>query len=488
MCGLPAALSAADRVLRRDRHGLRLDGATGDLADDGHFGAAHPDDRPLLARAWVRATADPGTVQSAAAWTRVGGEWRYRRYDYLSRLDDPADPVVYVGITDTEAPPGRPISPPDRPTTDARWSILQLTAMGEIVRAEGTLVELYGRTAGALVGTNGLDLVHPDDHATLLDAWAKILDGTSPGRALRQRVLHVDGSVTWVLASMGRPDADGTITVHDLDLTEQLLAEDALRASETRFRQLARDLPTGVFVADDAGDLEYRNPQCDELLGDVGSMAEHLATGAGASWAAMVAAATRSGRVEQDLVTDDDRVLRIRIQRPLPDGSVCGVIEDVTAAVRWREEAVTDDLTGLANRPAIVREVQRRMDAGHRAVVAFVDLDGFKRVNDQHGHEEGDRVLRGVAAALEGLIRDDDVAGRWGGDEFVLVLGDLPPDARMQLRRRVDEAMIACGAGGASVGFAMVDHPEPVGAVIARADTAMYEDKRTAATGLLPGH
>ena len=88
-------------------------------------------------------------------------------------------------------------------------------------------------------------------------------------------------------------------------------------------------------------------------------------------------------------------------------------------------------------------------------------------------------MLKRVGAALQGLIRDGDLAGRWGGDEFVIVAGELPPDAQSDLRRRIDAAMITCGAGGASVGFTAIDLEDEVRDVIDRADRAMYADKRS---------
>ncbi|WP_436792914.1 sensor domain-containing diguanylate cyclase [Actinospongicola halichondriae] len=486
---LPAAIAFADRLIARDLDGraVALPGALGGDRDRrpedvDHMSRLHTRDRPQNARAWVNAINDPGGVYSVDAWVRVGDGWAYRRFDYCNLIDQPRIGVVLVGVTALEPAVA---SPPPQSTAmehePARWSILRIGPLGRIQRAEGTVVDLYGRTADELVGMNGLDLVHPDDHERLLDAWADVVEGGSPGRALRQRVVSDGGAVTWVLASIGRPEPDGSVTIHDLDISAQLAAEEALRTSEERFRNLASELPVGVFVCDPDGWFEFTNEACRELLGGANCFDEFLDP-ARTKWTAVVRDAAEHGEVSIDCPTEDGRLLRIRCQAPLPDGTVSGVIEDVTSSTRWREEASRDALTGLTNRSSLSREITRRITVGEHSLVAFIDLDSFKRVNDLHGHDEGDRVLVRVSEALRGMIRDGDIAGRWGGDEFVLLMGDLPPDAQSDLRRRVDASMATCGAGGASVGFTALQADDDVRAVISRADRAMYADKRRATT------
>ncbi|MEI8254288.1 MAG: GGDEF domain-containing protein [Deltaproteobacteria bacterium] len=89
--------------------------------------------------------------------------------------------------------------------------------------------------------------------------------------------------------------------------------------------------------------------------------------------------------------------------------------------------ARTDALTGAINRLAFHETISREMDlarrAGRAVTLAFVDLDGFKSVNDASGHDEGDRVLRAVVETARATLRDDDLVFRIGGDEFALLLG-----------------------------------------------------------------
>ena len=137
-----------------------------------------------------------------------------------------------------------------------------------------------------------------------------------------------------------------------------------------------------------------------------------------------------------------------QIADPLIDGVIVSArdVEEIVAMQRMLEErnerlshAVThDQLTGLYSRRAFVDAVgdvislrRQRDDEGSATdvVVLFCDLDGFKEVNDSHGHAVGDRVLQEIAARLEGTVRDSDIVARYGGDEFTVLLGDDEPPA-----------------------------------------------------------
>ncbi len=103
------------------------------------------------------------------------------------------------------------------------------------------------------------------------------------------------------------------------------------------------------------------------------------------------------------------------------------------------ETAQLDALTGLYGRKLMMelaeRKRQQSLQAGDCMVFMLLDLDGFKAVNDQFGHDTGDQVLIATAAALRACLRPDDLAGRWGGDEFVVAVNVAPHYARTQLMR-----------------------------------------------------
>jgi diguanylate cyclase (GGDEF)-like protein len=154
-------------------------------------------------------------------------------------------------------------------------------------------------------------------------------------------------------------------------------------------------------------------------------------------------------------------------------------------------KALYDPLTGLANRGYMMDKVRNALEKRQRSLkpvaALFVDLDGFKAINDELGHASGDEVLNHVAQTLVSHLRSHDTAGRWGGDEFVLVLEDMrdPVDARLVASRIVqalaEPITLSSGAVariGASIGVALAGSSDTTAdALVENADTAMYVAK-----------
>jgi diguanylate cyclase (GGDEF)-like protein len=155
--------------------------------------------------------------------------------------------------------------------------------------------------------------------------------------------------------------------------------------------------------------------------------------------------------------------------------------------------AVTDPLTGLYNRRHLTLRLteehsRARRHQRHLSVV-MLDLDGFKRINDNLGHDAGDEVLKSVARVLKKGVRHLDTIARFGGDEFVIVLPATPRETALQVARRILEAMRAdkrpnnSRAVGASLGIASVDfssdaHSPDEELLLKHADHAMLAAKR----------
>ena len=150
-----------------------------------------------------------------------------------------------------------------------------------------------------------------------------------------------------------------------------------------------------------------------------------------------------------------------------------------------------DELTGLANRRRFIELAQRELDLARRngqpLVAVLMDLDDFKLINDRHGHAVGDRILVAVARAVAEALRGTDLAGRWGGEEFALLLPGTGIDHGLQVMERVLLAVRGLrveGDGGlavhctASIGLAVPGpDTERVETLIDRADRAMYAAK-----------
>jgi diguanylate cyclase (GGDEF)-like protein len=151
--------------------------------------------------------------------------------------------------------------------------------------------------------------------------------------------------------------------------------------------------------------------------------------------------------------------------------------------IRLGVMARVDPLTGLANRRAIEEHLAR---AGARAArqktglgVLMVDIDHFKQVNDRLGHAEGDQVLKAVADSLSASTRGEDVVGRWGGEEFLIVLSDIDTDglalAAQRIRQQVSDRSGAEAAAPVTVSVGgAVGYGEPSVCLVERADAALY--------------
>jgi len=150
-----------------------------------------------------------------------------------------------------------------------------------------------------------------------------------------------------------------------------------------------------------------------------------------------------------------------------------------------------DPLTGLLNRRGFMKALERTLAYARRykatGALLFLDLDGFKAVNDRHGHAAGDWVLGRVGRLIAGSVRASDVVARVGGDEFVVLLWNLN-EAQAIAKARALEALIAESPFeqkrgknytlGLSAGLTMLQDGDTSEAVIARADEAMYARKR----------
>lgn len=151
-------------------------------------------------------------------------------------------------------------------------------------------------------------------------------------------------------------------------------------------------------------------------------------------------------------------------------------------AEQARTLALTDGLTGLYNRRGwdqlTAAEESRCRRYGHSASVLSIDLDGLKEINDQQGHSAGDELIRRAARVIEATKRDQDVAARIGGDEFVVLAIECEQTGAISLRERMAQAFSEAEVN-ASMGLAYRDPAQGIRFAIQQADLAMYDNKRS---------
>jgi diguanylate cyclase (GGDEF)-like protein len=310
-----------------------------------------------------------------------------------------------------------------------------------------------------------------------------------------------------------------------------LLADEA-RDSESILRALARELlsvpgaeevhihhlagagageePAGgedlvaVYMFDGYGRLSYLQPHSERAPGvnwvastaqsflaaderELAASVPRLAATGPASSALLVPLAER-GEVEAVVI------LVRRVSEPFGERSVelaTTLVDQAATAlalVRARAEAGTDPVAGCMNHRAMRRrlaeEIDRAARTGNPLSCLLVDLDDFKLVNDRHGHQAGDAMLRGVVRALVGEFRAFDRVARYGGDEFVVILpnADLPSAAAAAaraLQRLREMPSFDAGPGvSASIGVAQWQAPMTIDGLIEACDAALMRSKR----------
>jgi diguanylate cyclase (GGDEF)-like protein/PAS domain S-box-containing protein len=386
-----------------------------------------------------------------------------------------------------------------------RLAVSRLDEHGIYTDVQPEVTTVLGWAPSELLGQSAIDRIHPDDHDVVTDAWMELL--TRPGGMTRSRLrhLHSDGRWIWleitnhnVLTAPGV----GHVQSEMLDIAEEMQALEALQASEQLLRRLAGALPVGVVRLDGGGKLVYVNDRLHQLLGSAPDGTpedlEHVVV-EDAVLAASIAQVLAGEDVDVEVHVDPvDGGLRRHCALALraltnPDGQVTGAVgclTDITDDRRMRAElerrATVDAMTGCANRSSTIAFVDEVLTSTTRsAAVVFVDLDRFKAVNDRFGHAAGDDLLVAVAARLRAAVRDVDLVGRIGGDEFLVVCPDVDAREGMAIGERVLDALAMPFSLGdltlsvsASVGIARSAAGEGSDALIARADGAMYQSKR----------
>jgi diguanylate cyclase (GGDEF)-like protein/PAS domain S-box-containing protein len=301
-----------------------------------------------------------------------------------------------------------------------------------------------------------------------------------------------------------------------------LTDEEGRRAIESRLRILVKAVeqsPVSIIVTDNEGTIEYVNPKftkvtgytLEEVLGKTprvlkgGFLTEDFYQDlwrtilAGEEWHGVFHNRTKNG----DMIWELASISPIRDDQGLVTHFV-SVKEDFTEIKRLQDQmdslAYHDQLTGLPNRTLFydrlthARALARRQE--HGFALFYMDLDGFKAVNDTYGHERGDQLLKAVGQRITECVRASDTVARIGGDEFTVLLPDLQErDAAAVVARQIIDALaqpfqfdeVSCSIG-VSIGISFYpEHGEDSELLISRADSAMYRVKNIGKNGFAFG-
>jgi diguanylate cyclase (GGDEF)-like protein/PAS domain S-box-containing protein len=295
---------------------------------------------------------------------------------------------------------------------------------------------------------------------------------------------------------------------HYQGLVALMTAEQANAELAARFDAALSHMPHGLCTIDEAGKVIIANRRTAELFGATVEMLKlnvPLPEFIGHVGLDKFGKTLRQQLVERctewlsakrgplDLELNDGRRLEMT-RNPVPDGSAVIIIEDVTerreSEAKILHLAHHDPLTGLANRRDLCDRLEQMLargavGEGSSLALMYLDLDGFKEVNDRQGHHTGDLVLKAVADRLRKTLRGRQLVARLGGDEFVVVVesattADGAAMAQRLIRQVSSPYSFSPGTTvsvGASIGIAFATNHDSLESLMKRADTALYDAK-----------
>lgn len=421
--------------------------------------------------------------------------------------------------------------------------VLVVDGSGEIVYGNRAIERMGGWDLRQAVGTNVVEYIHPDDADALVESFFELAGsndahafGAAGWAPINTRLITSGGHVVPVVVTgaggMNDPEVAGIIydirPAHEQDILRRGLTGLAQGEPIDEILKLITDMVALPPLGLDAAVLEPRGDGSYRVIGATSDHLEHILINARdpQPWNTAGLTPERTivsrfpGDVGEDLFaagyrefwhTSPELGADLNSYRIVACGTVIqhpagGPIDRLSRAnelagvvlLRARADALLehsathDRLTQLPNREGFHRRATEVLadTAAETAAMLFIDLDGFKQVNDDHGHAAGDVVLKAVAKRLRSVTRSVDLVARLGGDEFVILVGassDRPANAGrvrviadralQELRRDIDvgPARVTIAA---SIGAVIAPTPTTLEDLLAKADGAMYEAKR----------
>jgi diguanylate cyclase (GGDEF)-like protein/PAS domain S-box-containing protein len=405
---------------------------------------------------------------------------------------------------------------------NAAGNAIVITDTGpHILWANAAFSQLTGYTLAESIGRKPAELIRSgqQDQVFYQNMWQTILAGRAwHGELVNKRkdgsLYHEELTITPVRSGHDGAGQDGEIS-HFIavkqDISARKAVERTLRESEARFRLFYEHAPVAYESLDAAGNILEVN---DEWLRQFGYPREQvigrfigdfLASGQEAMLKTRFANFLRDGAVrktEYDFLHHDGSIVTVSVDG-LVDRDEHGnfrrtqcVLHNITAHKRMEQElrylAATDALTGLANRRHFIDQMRLALARHHRhdtpTALLMLDLDWFKRVNDQYGHAVGDEVLRNFADVVQASLRNIDLLGRLGGEEFAILLPDTEAAGAYEfaerVRQRAASQPVQTLAGEVTVTLSIgvtsfVSQDKNTDVILARADRALYRAKES---------
>jgi len=398
----------------------------------------------------------------------------------------------------------------------AHEAFIAMNEAGSITDWNDSAVRMFGWTKEEAIGKPMAALIIPPSLREGHDrGMARYLSTKNPcilNRRVEMSALRRNGEefpIEITISSTGLDDKlSFSAFIHDISTRKR--KEEDLRQSRQQLRMVADNMPALISYADTSERFLFANRTFHDWFGRSpeetpgSTIRDFLGDDDYEQARPYIVRALKGEKVTFER-THVDRLGRLRHNEAtyLPDMDENGVVRgmyvmvvDVTQRTlmeqKLYEQATHDTLTDLPNRSELTsrleQAVQRVNRSGQELAIMFLDIDGFKGINDSFGHHSGDELLREFAMRLRDAVRKSDIVARWAGDEFIVVLekSTLSIDAVHAVARKIMKAMeqpISCSKASktvsTSIGIAFFKRgQETASEFISRADAAMYVAKR----------
>ena len=388
----------------------------------------------------------------------------------------------------------------------------------KIMLANESAASLIGLESSQLIGREIADLVKPAYRALFRNTMAKRLAGEDVPRRLEIQLINGNETGLWVEAQSANIEFHGhrAIITVARDVSHRKSLEVSLSRSKRQAQYTLESIAEGVITTDNDGHIDYMNQSAEALIGTnrddavghrIGELfklvddADHRPLGDPVERSLAMRRRVNMGRRAVMISSDGEHEHPVEISAsPIrgPGSSMFGTVvvfhdvSEIRGLTRQMSyQATHDPLTGQINRREFERRLDEAMDSAHAEeaihMLFYMDLDRFKAVNDSCGHLAGDNMLKEVAGLIKEQVRDSDIVGRLGGDEFGAILIGCPIDKARQIATDICNAVADYRFVwkdkifniGISIGLVEISHVSgTIQDVMSAADSACYVAKQ----------